>query len=287
MRQLQYLSPSSIDVYRQSPEQFYIQYLADMRPPRPPQTQPMAIGSAFDAYAKSHLARGIDFETLFAAQVEEQNRAWAKPNGQHVYKMYQRVGAKDSLKAELGTAARYESEIRGTIDGVPFLGRPDVHWDGTVFDWKVNGYLSKRTTSPAKGYVELFTVNGMMGPHKQAGLPLEEVDQKWATQLSIYAWLCGVPVGGKFVAAIDQIVCSPNMGELPSIRVAKHRTTIGADFQQATLRDAKDIWRRCQDQAGYFDKDSVLRCQTLEKLATDLSRPVGDRQRWFAEACRV
>ena len=55
MRMPEYLSPTSLNVWKRDQEQFYLQYLAEKRPPREPQTQPMAVGAAFDAYVKSYL----------------------------------------------------------------------------------------------------------------------------------------------------------------------------------------------------------------------------------------
>jgi hypothetical protein len=117
---------------------------------------------------------------------------------------------------------------------------------------------------------------------------LEDVDPKWATQLSIYAWLVGVSIGGEFVAAIDQLVCSPN-GDQPTIRVAEHRTMVGAIFQRATLYDARMIWLRCQ--SGHFYPEVSLaesqeKCALLDEQAKMLCQPDGDREKYFAEVCR-
>ena len=55
MKTIQYLSPSSIAKYKDNPDEFYMNYLSDKAPPRFPQTEPMAVGSSFDAYVKSYL----------------------------------------------------------------------------------------------------------------------------------------------------------------------------------------------------------------------------------------
>ena len=83
MRMPKYLSPTSLSVWKRDKEQYYLQYLAEKRPPHEPQTQPMSVGSAFDAYIKSHLynkllpggplADQFDFMKIFTGQVENHN----------------------------------------------------------------------------------------------------------------------------------------------------------------------------------------------------------------------
>jgi len=59
MRIPAYLSPSALGVFEKDREQYYLKYLADNRPPRMPQTEPMAVGSAFDAFVKSYLHHSL------------------------------------------------------------------------------------------------------------------------------------------------------------------------------------------------------------------------------------
>src|SRR6185436_14755744 len=133
------------------------------------------------------------------------------------------------------------------------LGKPDVHFvnnaDHTVIlDFKVNGYCSKTGASPNAGYLRLRSAGVTnLGMHKNCqpmmhnGMMiniasyLEDQDDDWARQLSIYAWLCGCPVGSDFLVAIDQLACKPNAGGLPSIRVAEHRTRVSNAFQWKTF----------------------------------------------------
>ena len=95
MRQLEYYSPTSLKTWKSDKREFYVRYLADTRPPRAKQTEPMAIGSAFDAYIKCYLAkclwgsnaakqRGFEFEKVFEEQVEEHNRDQARLHGSMV-----------------------------------------------------------------------------------------------------------------------------------------------------------------------------------------------------------
>ena len=72
---MRYLSPTSLSTWKKCVDagdmtEFFIRYLADKRPPRPPQTIPMAVGSAFDAYVKCYIMdrlgiKGEGFDVLF------------------------------------------------------------------------------------------------------------------------------------------------------------------------------------------------------------------------------
>src|SRR5581483_6216669 len=145
MREIKYLSPTSISKYAEDPDEFYLNYLADNRPPRMAQTQPMSIGSAFDAYVKSFLHQSLfgvgndpkfEFQTLFEAQVEACNRDWAMVHGKQAFDVYKKCGALYDLMLELqhsvGTP-RFEIDMMGVVDahregvtkqlgGVTFLG---------------------------------------------------------------------------------------------------------------------------------------------------------------------
>ena len=175
MRTPAYLSPSSIAQFYKDPREFYLKYLADNRPPRFPQTQPMSAGSAFDAEVKAYLSKnlfgevrpGFDLDEIFESQVEEQNREWAKPVGEYLFQCYKMSGALADLMVELDKALeepRFEFTVEGRIphesvvEGIPLLGKPDVYYvtrEGAhvIHDWKVNGYCSMGNTSPKKGYI--------------------------------------------------------------------------------------------------------------------------------------
>jgi len=283
MRKPEYLSPSAVALYRQDPRAYFLQYLADVRPPRQQQTQPMSVGSAFDAYTKSDLHYKIfgnnganeqfGFQKLFETQVEAHNREWALVAGKVCYDQYVKTGALTDLLGEISKGIgepRFEIDIRTTIAakrdhaGVPILGKPDCifrNHEGAVviLDWKVNGYCGKGTTSPMKGYLKLrpggsthkecfavmhrgMTINKMYR--------LEELKEDWAAQLGQYGWSTGEPVGSEFIAWIDQLACG---GSGTEIRVATHRSLIGAEFQFKTLNEYITLWDAIQ--TGYIFKD--------------------------------
>ncbi len=110
-----FISPSGLDTWLKNEEEYFLKYLAVDKPPKFPQTQPMSVGSAFDAYIKCFLHRKLfgpnhkhsvefDFDTLFEKQVEPQNRDFAKGAGAVCYVAYRDSGALGHLLAMLQKA---------------------------------------------------------------------------------------------------------------------------------------------------------------------------------------
>lgn len=183
MKKMQYLSPTGLKLYNNDKDAFFMNYLCEQRPMREPQTQPMSIGSAFDAYVKSYLHEHLfgkgndpkyDLQSIFEAQVEPHQRDWAFQHGKYVFEQYKQAGCLADLMLELTKATgepRFEFEIKGAVSGyregvsseiaeVVLLGKPDVHYvnaDGqsVVLDFKVNGYCSRTAPSPLSGYLRM------------------------------------------------------------------------------------------------------------------------------------
>lgn len=299
-----YLSPTSLAKWHEDQEMYYLQYLADLRPPRMPQTQPMAVGSAFDAHVKSYyherlFGRGNDprfeFGAIFEEQVEEHNRDWARKAGVYVFECYKTSGALNDLLGELQkskSAPRFEFTLETEINGIPLLGKPDlyyIHCKGSpiILDWKVNGFCSRYAKSPNKGYLRIR--DGWVGgiPSRNAGamhkavqpmringviiniaIFLEDVDVSWATQLSTYAWLCGADVGSEFVCALDQIVAKPDAPDRPMLRIAEHRCLTSGDFQRKTLQKYSELWAIINSNHIFRDlpfDESAQRCEMLDQ----------------------
>jgi hypothetical protein len=265
-RKPQYLSPTSIKLFYKDKEEWYMNYIAPVRPPRFPQTLPMSIGSAFDAYVKNRLYENLhgpnsnpafSFEALFESQVEKQNRDSARRDGQIAFTIYEMSGALADLTAELQLASndpKFEIEVRGVIPNqitsipkpvgnLTLMGKPDLYFidrDGTtvIYDWKVNGFYSNTRVYPKRGYVECLTKDKRLGQHKDCLLSLrgglqynsmtsiEHVEQDWATQLATYGWVCGERIGSDFLVGIDQLAGKPT-----ELRVARHRSLISREFQ--------------------------------------------------------
>ena len=312
-----YLSPSALSLWKASPDEYFLKYLAPGDPPPNVQTQPMSIGSAFDAIVKSYLhdclfgGRDPRFEkqTLFEAQVQPALRAWAWDNGHYVFEQYKQSGALADLMLLLGTSSsepRFEFEIRGVVHGlregvsenfgeVVLLGKPDVDFvtkDGVhvILDFKVNGYMS--TASPCGYYLRLRGAgNTNHGMHNKChpanhfdvevnvACALEDIKKDWARQLAIYGWLSGEPVGEQFVTIIHQIVCTKNPGGLPKIRVAEHHNFIRRSFQQEVFDEACDLWDRVQSGHYFRELSREESDARCRNLLQDVAEPVDLAQR--------
>lgn len=332
MRKLQYLSPTSISMFYANRAEFYLNYLCENRPGRLPQTQPMSIGSSFDAHIKSHLYEALfgknndpkyELTALFEAQVEPQNRDWAWPNGKHAFEVYKASGAIQDLMLDLQSSLikpRFEIDVKGVVagyregvtrsmptelgDSIPLLGKPDVFYINksgahVILDWKVNGYCSKWGNSPIKGYARLRENGQNKGHHREAMLMmhngvlinyahfLETVEESWARQLAIYAWLLGEEIGGDFIAAIDQLSCKPNQfgSPHPDIRIAEHRARISSDYQWKVFAQAQEVWEVVNSNYIFRDlspEESELKCKSLDGMKGDGS----DNDQFFLDATR-
>ena len=325
MRKLRYLSPTSVAQFYANREEFYLQRLSESPPDRLPQTQPMSIGSAFDAYVKNYLHKKLYGESdafalrpLFEKQVDKQHWPWAWENGKYVFESYKRSGALAALMVELekaGSTIRFEGKVEGNIpcagipDGIPMLGYPDMDFrlpDGqtVVLDWKVNGYCGKARTSPKPGYINV--TDGWEGkPTRTSGSPhgtalvlqqhglminvattLDQIDLGWGSQVAIYSWLIGAEVGHDIIVGIDQLVsCGANGANKPKIRVARHRYYLKAEFQLALLATIKKCWLTC---AGGWIFDDMTRAESDARCAQlDRQAAVLDAQgEWFKKMAR-
>jgi len=319
MRQIKYLSPTSIALWERDRTEFYLRYCAENRPPKIPQTHPMAIGSAFDAFVKNYIVGALlgstpaqfEIEAIFEQQVESQNRDWALLHGERLFNAYQASGALADLMLELSqaiTEPRFEFEIESRIpherhiDGIPLLGKPDAHaklkgGHTLTIDWKVNGYCSNSPVSPKKGYIK-ERPSGKSHRDCQTmmigGIPvniaqkLEDVDKDFATQLCIYMWVLGEVVPTGSIAGIEQVCCTGHEQTLGT-RFASHRMKIGHPFQLSLLDRIATIWDYIQ-RGWIFTELSLQDSQTrgamldLQYLAyLEASTP---QDKWFQDITR-
>jgi len=327
MRTPKYLSPSSLSLFERDREEYYMKHLAPIKAPRIPQATYMSIGSAFDAYVKAELYTALfgagsnpqfEFDTIFVDQVEEHNRDWALEHGQYVFDCYKHSGAYGDL-LELLQASEFEPQfeftVTGDVNAVPLLGKPDcrfVHPNGThvILDWKVNGYCSKHGSTPYKFYALIRDGWGEETAKKSRGAGkshpkfdpielndltisshfLEEASTDWADQLAIYSWMLGEPVGDEnTLIGIDQIVCKPQPGNRPLLRIANHRSRISEDYQKNVAERLKYAWNRIT--TGYiFDsmsrEESDQRCEELDNEALSLVGDGTEQSEWFTRVCR-
>lgn len=314
MRPIKSLSPSSFKLAEGNTEEFYKKYMADTRPDRVPQERPASAGSAFDAHAKAALYSTLigdgnpkyTLENLFKEQVEPHNREWALPEGKYIFDEYVRLGAYDSLLQQLKNVSeppRFEFEVNAVIGGVPITGKPDCRFitSGTihvVHDWKLNGYCSKRPTSPTQGYQycwpddkahKLYIPQAHGDMTISAGY-LEDYDSDWADQLCIYGWCMGEKIGDQnVVLQIHQIVAKPIPDKRPLLRVAQLRCRVRDSYQDFLLKRLQRVWEHIQEGHVLHNlpyDEAMKRQESLDKetvcLVSD-GTPEGD---FFVEAVK-
>lgn len=309
MRRPEYLSHTARQLWETNRSEFYMKYLCDQRSPRQPQNHAMCVGAAFDAFVKASLHYDLfhhdgngEFErsAIFEQQVEPHNWDFGYAAGEHVFTAYKRSGAYDRLLTMLQTsreAPRFEFTVKGKVDGIPLLGKPDcrfVHRSGVhvVLDWKCKGYCSKHTTSPTQGYALVrdgfngkksrndgkshrkytaFDMNGLEVNQRY----MEEFKQEYAEQLAMYGWLMGEPIGDESVAfMIDEIVGKYTGPEtLPLLRVASHRARVKSSFQTELLNRYRHMWKAIQDGHIFNNMsrdDSDEQIEILDRVAESL-----------------
>lgn len=319
MRAIRYLSPTSIKTWESDRTEFYLRYCAENRPPKIPQTRPMAIGSAFDAFVKNYIVGALrgsvpdqfQIETIFEQQVEPQNRDWALLHGEALFNAYRSSGALADLMIELSHATaepRFEFEVEARVahtafaDGIPLLGKPDAHCPlagggSLTVDWKVNGFCGNSATSPKKGYVkerpsgkshrdcQLMNLSGIGCniAHK-----LDDIDVDWATQLCIYMWVLGSPCPTNGIVGIEQVACA-GQESAASCRFASHRSRISANFQLTLLSRIATIWDSIQRGHIFTDltlAESQARGAILDEQYTAFVNDGSDKEKWFTSITR-
>lgn len=275
------LSYSSLRLFENDIEEFYMKYIADKAAPRLPQEPPMAVGSAFDAYVKSQLSWALyghamspqfEFGTIFESQVEPQCRDFALKAGKHCFKAYKLSGAYDELLGWLQKSIeppRFEFTVTGTIGGAPFLGKPDVRFvldlgEGRISvidDFKVHGYCSQYGASPSQGYRicrDGYVTTKPSRSHSKEhakylgmnyrGLTInsgymELCNREYADQLSLYGWLLGEQVGDEnVILMIDELVGKYMDGNPPLLRIANHVGRVSKAHQLALEARVAKCW---------------------------------------------
>jgi hypothetical protein len=281
-----------------------MRYLTPDKLPYSPQGKAAAAGSAFDARVKTELShtlfgkshsKAFNFIELFESQVEEEFREWAMEIQSYAYAAYKVTGRYDELRdlmLKATTEPRFEVELRGEIEGVPLLGKPDTYFMigdlHFILDWKCRGFASVHAQSPTKhfklcrdGYSigKASRTHGKCHPqympmmHKgfeiHAGY-LEYQDEAYAAQTTMYGWLLGVPVGSEdAICMIDELCCTPIEGGMPLVRVAELCSRVGTEFQRNLLGQYKALWHAIQTDTVVTPEKFEELCITAKSLATE------------------
>ena len=294
MRKLEYLSPSSLSKFENEPDYFYIYYLAEAHPPRPPQNEPMAIGSAIDARIKAYLSEKHDLETLFEEQVEPQLHHWAYENSEALFEKYKESGALNDLVRELQGSIiepRYEFKVignvlvGGVVGEVPIMGKPDLYYvtqDNlrVILDFKVNGFCAASKVSPRKGYIKIRPggqqhkdafVQNYKGVQINITHPFELIDTHWADQFATYGWQLG---DDEFVVGVEQFACPGNQN-VEGTRFASFRGQVGKEHQDRLRQRYARAWEIVNSDWIFRNlsyRESKEKQQHLESLASNMTK---------------
>lgn len=286
---LSYLSPTSVSLFYEDREQFYLQYLAGAVP-RQPATEAMAVGSLFDFLVKDYMHK-VFYGTPINYQPEnhahlDMDALWTIAKDLFAkYKEYS-LGylimevEKQDVKFELRVDGKIPKS--GEFDMVPIVGIPDIYFwlpDGTlcVYDWKVNGYFGKSMKTPEKGYVRLLDCDKGVdcGSYKQdqfeyyqniplnISRPIEQVNESWARQLTTYAMLLATKPNTPFIIGIEQIACGAGR-----TRIASHRSRVSQPFIDLLLHKYRYAWKRITTGHIFDDmtkEQSDEHCETLKR----------------------
>ena len=264
MRQLDYITPTRLSLYRKDKHLFYKRYQADHKWGQDPSTPAMMVGTAFDYYIKRWLCEQLG---VVSGETSLPDDDWACGQGMRICEQYLARGGGGPLLEMGGWGSSVEMEfgvsklVCGTAGaGVPLYGKPDLKItgrlaDGTmahcILDWKVNGGASAKRPSPVAGYSwrskdgschKLFSGVSCAIP----GIPVCSTTAwggDWIEQICIYGWLSGVAVGETFVGAVDQLCCSKEQGLEELVR---HRGYVSTELQVSLFSEIMDMWSLCQ-----------------------------------------
>jgi len=299
-----YQSPSALSLFYKDRPEFYMKYIAPISPPRFKQTEPMSVGSAFDAFVKARLMvdlkiPGATAEELLIDQVDPELVDFARVAGARCLDAYIRSGAYAHLIGELALSsdAQFEATVNETIThgdkSVCFLGKPDLHFatphGKAIYDWKVNGYCSKSGVSPAKGYVRASKDAAVkVAVHKDADLDvcwggilydknatMLTSNTSWSDQTCIYGWTLGYEVGVPFLVGIDQLAIRPSKKD-SGINCAAHRCFVSSAYQLDLWKRSSDAWNACQSGHIFMEMtraESDAECDRLDGLCLKLQDP--------------
>jgi hypothetical protein len=250
-----------------NPIEFYFRRLGPLEfaPPKEPQSFPAASGIAFDAYVKNWLASKCKIECpslQYMLREVSEERDQAILLGAKLLEGYEASGALGSLQMEgiKALALTHEDFAPGT--NVPIQTRLDAITGFGVHDWKVKGAGAPGERSPTPGYVRLYdSLKGCRtnpSPHPRAYEAFDTIDPEWATQLTMYSWAIGQPIG-ESLASVDEVI----VGADGRVRVACFRTRITEAFQRQVRDRLIEAWALIREERVL---PSEWACMTAEEL---------------------
>lgn len=290
MRKIEYLSPTSITLWRKDRVEFYRRYLSDQRPLYDPQTVPMLVGVCFDALVKQELVKRLigqvperlSYEGLtskgIAANTLKSDADMGRALAQLAFSEYVNTGTLGVLMEAMErspAAPQFEFTINGLVDekqpnGLRIKGKPDLAYslpggDLVILDWKCNGVAGTARTSPKPGWYRC--VGALTGREKyEPSEKLEDVSEEWAMQLYLYGVILGARAG--HVAYRIEQVC----GGVNELRFASYDCSIGVEWGARLMAEAIEIWEIIQ--SGWIFRDKSR--EESEELQGRLDMAVPD-----------
>lgn len=232
--QLLHLSPSSMKDWRRCPHRFKLMRLDGIKVPYVT-TINMDVGTVFDAHVKVRLNRRLVLSQL----LKEVKNDEAIKIGSMLAEIYDRSGALKSLTDE--GVGQVEIDKETIINGAVVYGKPDyTMFDGSIGDWKTS-----LSGSPKQGYVKriewLTQLNAVAQspPHEKADFNLENIDEDWAFQTTVYAFLLGRRPMQGLKCRIEHVVCQAN-----KVVIASYNNLIGLEFQNYVWDLIPEIWNK-------------------------------------------
>lgn len=183
-----YLSPSSIDLWNKDRIQWFNKYVVGVI--AEPQTPPMAVGSAFDAYVKCQIDGG-DYMQALQDCVEGPLLDQMHPLGKDIFdRHYQRgMGRLIEMGMTPATSSTDLDETFTTTNGTPVRVKPDLIFERRskqcVLDWKASGYYSAKGASNIGGY---NYSDDSANQYKCVPLADSRIPEKWRRQLYTYGY---------------------------------------------------------------------------------------------------
>jgi hypothetical protein len=113
---------------------------------------------------------------------------------------------------------------------------------------------------------------------------------EYADQLCLYGWLLGEKIGDENTVFGIEELCAKFMGEgnPPTLRYARHRGRIKADYQLRLAERVKACWQAITSGHVFADmtrEESDARCQVLEETAVGLDGN-SELEQWFSKMTR-
>lgn len=269
---LSYISPTSYMLWEKNPVGFWMRYLAppELKVPRSPQTPQMAVGNVFDTHIKFHLASTVGKADLPADMLESgldpRYHGKGSPDKYDNLVLYEGLRAYHAYKESPAMAlllrgvtnVEVPAEAVRWVTGnsgvaVPIWGKPDAELfrqRRVIMDWKVSGAFANSSPSPEPGYSYRFVKRALdgesrwvdEGPHHRSFEPMELLNERWAIQLAMYAWLMGDSPGSEVTVQIDKVL----LVDTETVEIYVYRNTIGRDFQLSLFSKLQLMWQKIE-----------------------------------------